>query len=60
MLGPPTPCSMMELSVEEKDEDLMGARVLEMTKNRFGGCGGTFYLHLRDHGFKEIARVSAH
>ena len=51
--------AMLELSVEEKDPDLAGCRVLEMTKNRFGGCGGTFYLTLRDKGFKEVARISA-
>lgn len=51
--------AMMELSVEEKDEDLRGCRVLQTTKNRFGGCGHTFYLALNDKGFKEVARISA-
>jgi DNA repair protein RadA/Sms len=51
--------AMMELSVEERDEDLRGCRVLQTTKNRFGGCGHTFYLHLNDRGFSEVARVSA-
>ena len=36
--------AMMELSVEEKDPDLRGCRVLQTTKNRFGGCGHTFFL----------------
>jgi DNA repair protein RadA/Sms len=51
--------AMMELTVEEKDEDLRGCRVLQTTKNRFGGCGHTFFLSLGDRGFKEVARVSA-
>jgi len=51
--------AMMELSVEEKDEDLRGCRVLQTVKNRFGGCGHTFYLSLNDKGFKEVARISA-
>jgi len=51
--------SMMELSVEVKDPDLHGCRVLQTTKNRFGGCGHTFFLSLNKRGFKEVARVSA-
>ena len=51
--------SMMELSVEEADPDLRGCRVLRMTKNRFGGAGGTFFLNLNGKGFREVARVSA-
>ena len=51
--------AMMELSVEEKDVDLRGCRVLQTTKNRFGGCGHTFFLALNGRGFKEVARVSA-
>jgi predicted ATP-dependent serine protease len=51
--------SMMELSVEESDPDLRGCRVLRMTKNRFGGSGGTFFLNLNNKGFREVARVSA-
>jgi DNA repair protein RadA/Sms len=50
--------AMMELSVEEKDRDLEGCRVLQTTKNRFGGCGHTFFLQLNDRGFSEVARVS--
>ena len=50
--------AMMELSVEEKDNDLYGCRVLQTTKNRFGGCGHTFFLQLNDRGFSEVARVS--
>jgi DNA repair protein RadA/Sms len=51
--------AMMTLSVEEKDADLRGCRVLQMVKNRFGGAGGTFFLELGKRGFKEVARVSA-
>jgi DNA repair protein RadA/Sms len=51
--------AMMELSIEEKDEDLKGCRVLQTVKNRFGGCGHTFYLALEKAGFKEVARISA-
>ncbi len=51
--------SMMTLSVEEKDMDLRGCRVLQMVKNRFGGAGGTFFLDLKRNGFREVARVSA-
>lgn len=51
--------AMMELTVEQKDKDLEGCRVLQTTKNRFGGCGHTFFLQLNDRGFSEVARVSA-
>ena len=49
--------AMMHLSVEEKDEDFKGCRILETQKNRFGGCGHMFYLALRGTGFKEVARI---
>ena len=52
--------AMMELTVEEKDPDLRGCRVLQTVKNRFGGAGATFYLDLNKRGFREVARVSAH
>jgi len=51
--------SMMELTVETRDPDLAGCRVLRTTKNRFGGCGHTFFLGLSGTGFTEVARVSA-
>ena len=51
--------SMMELTVETRDPDLAGCRVLRTTKNRFGGCGHTFFLGLDGTGFTEVARVSA-
>ena len=49
--------AMMHLSVEEKDEDFKGCRILETKKNRFGGCGHMFYLALRKGGFREVARI---
>jgi len=51
--------SHIHLSVEEKDEDLRGCRVLETQKNRFGGCGHMIFLNLRRAGFQEVARISA-
>ncbi len=52
--------TMLHLSVEEKDPDLKGCRVLQTVKNRFGGADATFYLAMGPKGFKEVARVSAH
>jgi DNA repair protein RadA/Sms len=49
--------AMIELSIEEKDEDLMGCRVLKTTKNRFGGAGHQIWLDLKKEGFKEVARL---
>jgi len=49
---------MVTLDVERKDEDLIGCRVLQTEKNRFGGAGHTFFLTLRENGFQEVARVS--
>lgn len=49
--------AMIELSIEEKDEDLMGCRVLKTTKNRFGGAGHQIWLELKKEGFKEVARL---
>jgi predicted ATP-dependent serine protease len=51
---------MIHLDVERKDKDLEGCRTLEAFKNRFGGCGVTFFLSMNDRGFEEVARVSAH
>ena len=50
--------SMMSLSVEEKDEDLMGCRILRVNKNRFGGAGHIMILTLKQAGFSEISRIS--
>ena len=49
----------IHLSIETKDEDLKGCRVLETQKNRFGGAGHVVFLDLLRHGFREVARVSA-
>ena len=49
--------AMIELSIEEKDEDLKGCRVLQTTKNRFGGAGHQIWLDLKKEGFKEVARL---
>lgn len=51
--------AMIHLSIEKKDEDFKGYRVLETVKNRFGGAGWTFYLDLKKEGFTEIARLGA-
>lgn len=50
--------SLIHLSVESKDEDLRGCRVLETHKNRFGGAGHVIFLKLRGFGFTEVARIS--
>ena len=49
----------IHLSIETKDEELKGARILETLKNRFGGAGHIAFLLLRKHGFKELAIVQA-
>ena len=51
--------AMVHLSIEKKDEDFKGLRVLETVKNRFGGSGWTFFLDLKKEGFEEVARVGA-
>jgi predicted ATP-dependent serine protease len=50
--------AMVTLDVERKDEDLMGCRVLQVEKNRFGGAGHIFFLQLQGSGFVEVSRVS--
>lgn len=52
--------SHMHLSVEKKENDLIGCRVLETQKNRFGGCGHIFFLNLGKIGFKMVAKVAAY
>ncbi|MBT6143716.1 AAA family ATPase [bacterium] len=49
--------AMLHLSIEKKDEDFKGLRVLETIKNRFGGAGWTFFLDLKNRGFSEVARI---
>lgn len=48
----------ISLSIEQKDQDLLGCRVLQVEKNRFGGAGHIMFLSLRDKGFDEVARVT--
>lgn len=50
--------AMVTLDVEQKDQDLLGCRVLQTEKNRFGGAGHIFFLALRESGFMEVSRVS--
>ena len=50
--------AMMVLDVERKDEELRGCRVFSTEKNRFGGCGHTFFLQLKEDGFSELGRIS--
>jgi DNA repair protein RadA/Sms len=49
----------LHLSVERKDKDLEGCRVLEVTKNRFGGAGSIHFLNLKERGFEVVAKMSA-
>jgi len=51
--------AMLHLSIEKKDEDFKGLRVLETVKNRFGGAGWTFFMDLKTNGFEEVARIGA-
>jgi len=50
--------SHVHLSVEERDPDLLGCRVLLTLKNRFGGGGHVIFLDLKRSGFTEVARLS--
>lgn len=50
--------SHIHLSVEVKDEDLKGCRILQTKKNRFGGSGHIVFLSLQRAGFSEVARLS--
>ena len=47
----------LHLSVERKDEDLLGCRVLETAKNRFGPSGMRQIMTVTASGFKLIAQV---
>lgn len=49
--------AMVTLTVEQKDPELMGARVLSCVKNRFGSAGTTVWLEASKSNFREIARV---
>ena len=43
---------------KERSLGIHGQSSASTEKNRFGGCGHTFFLELQDRGFTEIARVS--
>ena len=43
------------LGIEKKDKELMGLRVLETTKNRFGGAGARQWMSLNKTGFEVVA-----
>ena len=47
----------VHLGVEDKDEDIKGARVLEIRKNRFGGGGHIIFLTLNKTGFTKISTI---
>jgi len=47
----------LHLSVEQKDEEMRGARILQATKNRFAGCGQLVFLQMKSEGLHEIARI---
>jgi DNA repair protein RadA/Sms len=47
----------LHLSVEQKDEEMRGARILQATKNRFAGCGQLVFLQMKAEGLQEIARI---
>jgi len=50
--------SHLHLSVEQKDEDLKGCRVLSTEKNRFGGAGHIVFLKMNARGFKFVGKIS--
>jgi len=50
--------SHLHLSVEQKDEDLKGCRVLATEKNRFGGAGHIVFLKMNRNGFKFVGKIS--
>lgn len=47
--------AMCHLGIERKNEELMGLRKFEVTKNRFGGLSDTAYLSIGTTGFKLVA-----
>lgn len=47
--------AMCHLGIERKNEELMGLRKFEVTKNRFGGLSDTAYLAIGSTGFKLVA-----
>jgi DNA repair protein RadA/Sms len=49
--------TMIHLSVERKDPDLAGCRILETTKNRFGSSGMKQIMAITEGGFKMIGQT---
>jgi predicted ATP-dependent serine protease len=47
--------AMAFLSIEKKNEDLLGMRKFEVLKNRFGGCGQVSYLQAKSSGLELVA-----
>ena len=47
----------IHLTIEEKDEDLKGCRLLHTRKNRFGGAGHIAILSLHKTGFNEVGTI---
>ena len=43
------------LSIEVKDPDLAGLRILEVEKNRYGGAGSRQFLAMTETGFTLVA-----
>jgi len=52
--------AMCEMWVDDdKKSEFYGLRVMEMTKNRFGGAGVRFYLEMTKQGFEFVDKVPA-
>jgi DNA repair protein RadA/Sms len=49
--------SHIHLSIEEKDEDLKGCRLLHTRKNRFGGAGHIAILSMGKKGFTSVGVI---
>jgi DNA repair protein RadA/Sms len=50
--------AMLELSIEtDMRAEMYGCRMLETSKNRFGGSAYRFFLDLKARGFKTLAKV---
>jgi DNA repair protein RadA/Sms len=45
----------IHMSIERKDPDLAGCRIMETEKNRYGGAGARIFLGMTEAGFKTIA-----
>jgi DNA repair protein RadA/Sms len=48
----------VNLTIEQRDPDLAGCRVLECEKNRFGHNGTSFFLSMCETGFDVVAEIS--